>query len=371
MTYQEIVAKYTKKNYFEYNSEKLFNQVSGAMQEVGEKRTEALIKVLKENYSADAKVYEPMRMKANMEPAFYGMETREERKLYKAAEEKANSMAKPIFFLKEYIDIINAMAKDVDNKYEPEFMLGMTSDEVKGLMNTHLSSYTRFEQTEYHLKRAGWKTALEDLDDTLRPEGKKNPILNYPDGDENAQNRVKAAYVRKCIVEKELSTMNFFKKYFTGKGYNMRKYVKTAAKVLKSVNFQKEEEKKAYDSFLVAPFAHEAEFKANYAFIDVVFKDNSQFVDPFAEDDPNVSKEEDKVKVGVINEVNNIIEQNTNNEINNENVATENTISDAASSNKEKERLNLENNVFTEPNSQKAPMVSVDDHLDKKNELQK
>ena len=165
--------------------------------------------------------------------------------------------------------------------------------------------------------------------------------------------------------------MNFFKKYFTGKGYNMRKYVKTAAKVLKSVNFPKEEEKKAYDSFLVAPFAHEAEFKANYAFIDVVFKDNSQFVDPFAEDDPNVSKEEDKVKVGVINEVNNIIEQNTNNEINNENVATENIISDAASSNKEKERLNLENNVFTEPNSQKAPMVSVDDHLDKKNELQK
>ena len=242
MSYIDIVREYSEKNQFEYNHEAMFAQVREAMQQSGAARAQALRAVMKAHYSADVKKYEPMRNNTKFD--LLGLDGKEYDRAFKRMEKMSNAMS----FLEEYVSIINAMAKDVDDTYEPEFMLGMELSESQNLIDEHLNAYTRFEQSKYNFKTNGWRYALKFIEEA-RYSKEDKAVRNYATSDEVEQSKMKETYVRKQMVKDELATMGFFQKYFSFQGIAMRYYVRTAERALKDVKFPKEAEREAVEDF--------------------------------------------------------------------------------------------------------------------------
>ena len=168
----------------------------------------ALRDVLKRNYIADAEKYEPMRKKLIKD--LWGVSGATHDKLL----EKTEKMAGSPRFLEEYVSIIHAMAKDIDDKYEPEFMLGMDAREAKNYISAHLNTFTRYDQTVYGLQQEGWEEAM-DLVRVSTYSKIKNEYRDYATADESRQCGMRETYVRKEHVKKQLKDMGFFKKYFS------------------------------------------------------------------------------------------------------------------------------------------------------------
>ena len=242
MAYIDIVREYSEKNQFEYNHEAMFAQVCEAMKQTGAERAQTLRNIMKVHYISDVKKYEPMRNNKKFE--VLGLEGRE----YTRAAEKLQEMANAVSFLEQYISIINAMAKDADDTYEPEFMLGMELSEAQNLINFHLDAYTRLEQAKHDLKTNGWRYALKLVEDARYSKQDKT-VRNYATADEEEQGKMSETYIRKQMVKEELETMGFFQKYFSIQGILMRYYVRTAERALKDVKFPKEAEERAVNEF--------------------------------------------------------------------------------------------------------------------------
>ena len=277
MPYIEIVQKYAQKNRFEYNHEEIFNKVRGAMEKSGAEREKALMDVLKTTFRAEAERYEPTRKKLIMD--MYNMSGND---AYNA-DMALRNMARPAKFLEEYTEIIGAMAKDIDNTYAPEFMLGMTSREAKNLVSDQLNIFTRFEETMYTLKRDGWNEAL-NIVNQVKFSKENNRIRNYATADEEHQAGMMDVYMRKEGVKKELSSKNFFWRLFSSEGRAMRNYVKVAEDALKAVNFPEEAAKSAEVEYAQAS-AIETAYEESYREIDNRFES------------ANIAKESDKQKV--------------------------------------------------------------------------
>lgn len=260
MSYIDIVREYSQKNYFEYNHEALFAQVTEAMQKNGAERAQALKEVIQKNYIAEAQKFEPMRRKAIYDSFSYEVNTKEYNRAIKIREVPA-----PVF-LEDYVSIIEAMAKDIDETYKPEYMLGMSASDAKNLISAQLSSYSRYEEAEYRLETDGWEVAQDTAKSSGFPKLDEDQ-RDYAKFDEEDQGLVKETYIRKMIVEKKLSSMGFFEKIFSSKGRAMRNFVKTAERVLKDVKFPKAAEKEAEYEYSYS-VAAEGEYKLYHSLIE-------------------------------------------------------------------------------------------------------
>lgn len=266
MPYIDIVREYSKKNHFEYNHEELFNQVREAMTKSGAERAQALQTVLKTNFRADAEKYEPVRKKMMVDAqSANAMQSA-------AIDFELRKMADPCAFLEEYTNMINAMAKDIDETYEPAFMLGMNAREAKNLVSDQLNVFNRLEETMYVLKRDGWERALE-LVEQSRYSRTNQAVRNYATEDEENRLGMMDVFMRKECVKKELNAMGFFRKYFSAEGRSMRNYVKVAEQTLKEVQFPKIAEKEAEAEFAQTSIS-EKFYEKSYMIMDAKFKHN-------------------------------------------------------------------------------------------------
>ena len=269
MSYIDLINDYSQKNNYAYSGhEALFEQVREAMGKSGQERSAALRDVLKRNYIADAEKYEPMRKKSIKE--LWGITG----EAYDRLLEKTEKMAGAPQFLEEYVSIINVMAKDIDDKYEPEFMLGMDAKEAKNYVSAHLNTFTSYDQTVYGLQQEGWEEAMNLVRSSTYSKT-KNEYHNYAKSNETRQGNMKETYVRKEYVKKQLQDMGFFKKYFSEEGRNMRRYVKAAESALKKVGFTERAAKEAEIEF-GRTATLEKEYEACYKYMDDKFKAHAE-----------------------------------------------------------------------------------------------
>ena len=269
MPYIDLINDYSQKNNYAYGGhEALFEQVREAMKKSGQERSAALRDVLKRNYIADAEKYEPMRKQFIKE--LWGVTGDTHEKLL----ERAEKMAGAPQFLEEYVSIIHAMAKDIDDKYEPEFMLGMDAGEAKNYVSAHLNTYTCYDQTVHSLQQEGWEAAMELVRSSTYSKV-KDEYRNYATSNETRQGNMKETYVRKEHVKKQLKNMGFFKKYFSEEGRNMRKYVKAAESALTKVGFTERAAKEAEIEF-GRTATLENEYEACYKYMDKKFKAHAE-----------------------------------------------------------------------------------------------
>ena len=265
MPYMDLVREYSRKNRFEYDHKAVFGQVRAAMAKSGVEREAALKDVLKRNYLADAEKYEPRRKQIQNEVR--GMGANENPDLLDAMMEMSGATA----FLEQYVDMITAMAKDIDATFEPEFMLGIASKDAKNLVSGFLSSYSRYDESKHTLKTEGWETAFE-LVERCRYSRFEDKVREYSKADENVQNDIKETYIRKKIVQEELNSHGFFWRLFHRSDVKtMRNYIGAAERALADVGFPKEAAKEA-DADFAQSAALETEYAACHDYFDEKFK---------------------------------------------------------------------------------------------------
>ena len=237
MSYLELLNQYREKNSYKYpNHSAMYKQVKAAMRKTGAERSEALRNVLKNNYMADAEKYEPMRKKLISD-----MWTTKGKK-YDALMAQTKTMSGSAGFLEEYVNLIGAMAKDVDGSYEPEFMLGMTVSDAKNYVSHHLNTYNLYEQTKHGLSKDNWQVRYENLSDATMEDDEP---LDYNTATVGQKENMKEAYIRGQIVQEELNNMNIFKRYLSSEGRKMRAFVKATEDALKSAGFSKKAAREA------------------------------------------------------------------------------------------------------------------------------
>ena len=270
MSYKDIVRDLSAKNHIEYNDRELYKQVKKAMKKTGERRAQALRDIAKSNYVAEAEKFEPLKRKYRHDTTLFDSMDKE----YKVAFNNLQTMSIAPVFLEEYISIIDAMAKHCDKTYEPKFMLGMNETEVKFMISNHLNTFSRLEETKYRMRTQGWEESLADIEKS-RYSRVNNAIRIYANQDENEKSYIKETYIRKKAVKEELDKMGFFAKYFSAEGRAMRKYVKTAERALKDVEFPKHMEKQTEIEYCGSAVG-EFEFETNYKFVEERFKQEQE-----------------------------------------------------------------------------------------------
>lgn len=280
MPYIDTVNEYSRLNSFEYDHRNLFNQVQKAMQKSGDEREKALQDVLKSNYVEVAAIYEPLKKRALADARNMG--PREEG----AAEamKKATNMANPPVFLTQYINIICAMAMDIDSNYKPKFMLGIELSDAKNLISAHLSSYPRYEETKLDMQKGGWEQAYEEVERS-RYSTYEESVRDYATAGESMQGAMKETYIRKEIVKDSLNSSGFFWKLFHRKEVReMRNFIRVAEQALRDINFPKSAEKEAQYEYSQSA-ALEEEYKQSYKILDAMYG-----IDPKAKANENAKE---------------------------------------------------------------------------------
>ena len=262
MSYLELLNQYREKNSYQYpNHAAMYKQVKAAMRKTGTERSEALRNVLKNNYMADAEKYEPMRKKL-INDMWNSMG-----KKYDALLAQTKKMSGSSGFLEEYVNLIGAMAKDVDAGYEPEFMLGMTVSDAKNYVSHHLNTYSLYEQTKHSLSKDNWQVRYENLSEATMED---DEYLDYSTATTGQKENMKESYIRKQIVQEELNNMNIFKRYFSSEGKKMRAFVKAAEDALKKVGFTKKAAREAEIEY-TRTASLENEYEGCHTYMDLKF----------------------------------------------------------------------------------------------------
>lgn len=266
MPYVTTVENLSQKNLFEYNSAKIFAEVSEAMAKEGDARDKALQEVLKRNYLADAEKYEPMRKQLLFQ--LRGMSANEASRMSDAITNMSGSYS----FLEEYATIISEMAKDIDGSYKPKFLLGLTANETKNLASGFLSSYSRYEEAKFMVENTAWNYAMQNVEG-VGFNSVNNEVRKYKTSDEDTQGQMKELYIHKKIVSEKLDSKGFFWKLFNRKETKaMRTYINAVNQALKDIEFPESAEKEAEVEFLSQSAALETEYKATHMQIEDIFK---------------------------------------------------------------------------------------------------
>ena len=273
MPYTNLVREYSQKNHFKYNHRAIFRQVRAAMRGPLENRERALREILERNFIADAEKYEPKRRELIYDAE--GMDPDDNEELLA----DINRMAGPPKFLEEYTEIINAMARDVDNTYEPKRMLGLDAKDAKRLVDRQLSTYSRYEQCKYGMDSDGWEEALRHVEES-RYSRLRNQVRNYATSDENLQGAMKETYIRMKIVQERLdSKFRIWKWIFRAETRAMENFIATAKRALEDVNFPKQAEREAEVEFSFSSALPSA-YKLAHQLIDTIYKEAEPQVAP-------------------------------------------------------------------------------------------
>lgn len=287
MPYVTTVENLSQKNLFEYNSAKVFAEVSEAMAKEGDARDKALQEVLKRNYLADAEKYEPMRKQLLFQ--LRGMSANEASRMSDAITNMSGSYS----FLEEYATIISEMAKDIDGSYKPKFLLGLTANETKNLASGFLSSYSRYDEAKFIIENTTLEDAMDQVE-SVRYSSTKQEVRNYGRSDEDTKGQMKELYIHKKIISEKLDSKGFFWKLFHLKEARaMRTYINTVNNALRDIGFPDSAAKEAEVEFFSQSSSLETEYEATHRQIDNAFKAESE----------RVANDNDKEKIS-LNELN-------------------------------------------------------------------
>ena len=188
-------------------------------------------------------------------------------KKYDALLAQTKKMSGSSGFLEEYVNLIGAMAKDVDAGYEPEFMLGMTVSDAKNYVSHHLNTYSVYEQTKHSLSKDNWQVRSENLSEATMED---DEYLDYSTATTGQKENMKESYIRKQIVQEELNNMNIFKRYFSSEGKKMRAFVKAAEDALKKAGFTKKAAREAEIEY-TRTASLENEYEGCHTYMDLKF----------------------------------------------------------------------------------------------------
>ena len=261
MAYIDVVNKHESNNLFKYNHKEIFKQVRKAMKKNGEARDNALKSVLISAYKSESPRYERIRQEFIADLQSMTNHNEAER-LYKEVRLK---MADPAPFLAQMCEIVGEMAKDVDKKYQPKEMLGLSPKDCKNLVSHQLNSYTRLDETMHALNKFGWNEAHRTLG-FIKNDSMGEP-RKFATTDEEHKVGMYEVYVRKEELKKQLDSKGFFWKLrYHSEVKAMKNYIRAAEDTLTSVEFPEKAIKEAQSEFALTA-ATMLEYEKAYAFI--------------------------------------------------------------------------------------------------------
>ena len=253
MSYINTVNTYSIRNRFDYEHKKLYKKVKAIMQKQGIERDESLKNFIKRDYVKQAEKYEPLRKQALQNIRALGTDATEEQE--NAVRERANAFV----FFKQYLNIISAMATDIDPNFKASFMFGFKKNEVKNFMSAHLSTYSRYDESKFDLKHPDWQMELEGIE-TARYDSDRNRVRNYEEEEDHYKDEIKNVYMHKEIIKEILNEKGFFWKLIhRGDVQKMNNYIRRAEETLREVNFTFNGEQEAK-----AEFAQSASLEYEY-----------------------------------------------------------------------------------------------------------
>lgn len=307
-TSRELANKFNEKNIYDIDYDHLRHSMEKVMKRTNRSKLDnALKKTFVKELLAEAIDYEYFR-RTNIYSAANG-------NLDPMLTERVYGTSNEIDFLLGYVKIATECAKEINPNYQPQFMLGMTQDDVKDFFNKQLGSYTRRDEARHDLINVhGVKNCMEDIEFS-RADNNGN-VRNYATAEEKEKGYIKETYIRKEIVKQELRNLGFWRKWFdrSRKAREMREFVKAAEKALKDVKFTKEGIKDAIADFN-APAVRQDDVKLTNQAVGVYYErkepesiKNSMFAIGYR---PNLNKINDHIKYA--NEIKAILKNNPSN----------------------------------------------------------
>lgn len=282
MSYMNVVRTHSQNNRFEYNHKKLFKQVRKAMKKQGNEREAALKEILKSAYREEAARYEPMCQKLGLD-----LHDMAPGAAYTLGQQLKN-MANPATFLEQLAQIVGAMAEDIDMYYKADDMLGLSLNEAKELVDYQIGTYTIRDQAMYPIEKHGISKAYEDLEYLGKDDN--GEIVKYADGTDAHQDNLKIAYMRKEEFKREISEMNFFKRWwYRAEVREKRSYIANVESILNLAEFT-DDIRAEVEQEATQPAAFKRQHKLAHAYLDNKYKSTEPSNDDIVENQRNADK---------------------------------------------------------------------------------
>lgn len=244
--FNQMLEDFNKRNQFEIDGKAISAGVKAAMRYEGKMRDDLLWNLLYDSFPKLASDYEKIRCQRNTFA------------IHNWGNERYAGTCNESQFLTGYVDIIAACAQDMDPNYRPEFMLGLSKDKSKEMLEKMFASYTHREDLRDNIiNYEGVRGGLEDIE-FLKYKPGTTTFRNYADeaSDPTIQGNMRDLYMRKEVLKNEMQQRNFLWRWFSRDAWAMRKYIKEAEQTLKAVQFPRDAEKLAKEE-LNAPAVRE------------------------------------------------------------------------------------------------------------------